>query len=171
MNHVIQMPTGALRATLGLVGVAVFLRGPATASAEVVPPTSAGQINQQAMVESGTAAGRANKRLVFDFWREVIDAGHLEAAPRFLAADYIQHNPNVPTGLAGFVRAFSGTPRTEITAKIREHLIAIVAERDRVVLIFAGDQSGAPGKRPATFDMFRIAGGRIAEHWDDDPKE
>src|SRR5438552_1867497 len=48
-----------------------------------------------------------NKRLVYDFWRKVIEAGHLELANQYLAEDYIQHNPNVPTGRAGFVGFFS----------------------------------------------------------------
>ena len=49
----------------------------------------------------------ANKRLVYDFWRKVLEAGHLELANQYLDEGYIQHNPNVPTGRAGFVEFFS----------------------------------------------------------------
>jgi hypothetical protein len=48
-----------------------------------------------------------NKRLVYDFWREVFEAGHLELANQYMAESYIQHNPNVPTGRAAFVDFFT----------------------------------------------------------------
>lgn len=49
----------------------------------------------------------ANKRLVYDFWREVFEGGHLGLADKYLDAAYIQHNPNVPSGRQGFVDFFS----------------------------------------------------------------
>jgi len=33
----------------------------------------------------------------------VLHAGHFELAPKYQAENYIQHNPNVPTGRAGFI--------------------------------------------------------------------
>ncbi|WP_457389243.1 nuclear transport factor 2 family protein [Roseateles sp. P5_E1] len=117
----------------------------------------------------------ANKRLVYNFWREVFEGGHMELADRYLAESYIQHNPEVPTGRAGFVDVFSkvATPKP-IEARVKAPLVAIVAERDLVILSFVSE---LPDPKDATktytttwFDMFRIENGKIAEHWDPDTK-
>lgn len=113
----------------------------------------------------------ANKRLVYDFWREVFEAGQMEAASKYMAESYIQHNPMVPTGRAAFVEFFSKVAKPKpIADKVAAPLVAIVAEGDLVVMVFAREL--ADPKDPAVkytttwFDMFRIEGGKIAEHWD-----
>ena len=113
----------------------------------------------------------ANKRLVYDFWREVFEGGHLELADKYLAESYIQHNPNVPTGRAGFVGFFSKFSQPKpIAASVKAPLVSIVAERDLVILSFV--QEHADPKDPAQkytttwFDMFRVTDGKIVEHWD-----
>lgn len=129
------------------------------------------QADQQRMLRAENPKLAANKRLVYDFWREVLEGGHVDLAEKYLAESYIQHNPNVPTGRAGFVSYFSAKahPRPVATT-IREPLIAIVAEEDLVVLTFvqyAGDPNSSTGRYTTTwFDMFRIENGKIAEHWD-----
>ena len=32
-----------------------------------------------------------NKKLVYDFWRNVFEGGHLDEAPKYMAENYIQH--------------------------------------------------------------------------------
>lgn len=112
-----------------------------------------------------------NKRLVYDFWREVFEAGHLELAEKYLAETYIQHNPNVPTGRAAFVEFFSKfKKRGPIAPKVAAPLVAITAEADLVILSFVRELADAkdPSKSYTTtwFDMFRIKDGKIVEHWD-----
>jgi predicted SnoaL-like aldol condensation-catalyzing enzyme len=144
---------------------------PAQAQVAVTPAA-----DPAALLASPDPRLAANKRLVTDFWREVIDAGHLERAEHYLAEDYIQHNPNVPTGRAGFVAFFSkfSKPRP-VAPAIKAPLVSIVAEGDRVVLSFVeihADPKDPSRKYTTTwFDMFRIEDGRIAEHWDSAPKE
>ena len=50
---------------------------------------------------------KKNLDMVLEWWRIVIQGGHLDQAPKYQAEDYIQHNPNVNTGRAGFVAFFS----------------------------------------------------------------
>lgn len=112
-----------------------------------------------------------NKRLVYDFWREVFEAGHLELAPKYLTETYIQHNPNVPTGRAAFVEFFGKFKKPgPVGQRIAAPLVAITAERDLVVLSFVREVPDPkdPAKKYTTtaFDMFRIENGKIAEHWD-----
>jgi predicted SnoaL-like aldol condensation-catalyzing enzyme len=127
--------------------------------------------NQEALLASADPRLAANKRLVYDFWREVFEGGHLEAADKYLADGYIQHNPNVPTGRAGFVEFFGKFAKPKpIESRIKAALVSIVAEGDLVVLGFAReypDPKDSARKYTTTwFDMFRIEAGRIAEHWD-----
>lgn len=113
----------------------------------------------------------ANKKLVYDFWREVFEGGHFELADKYLAESYIQHNPNVATGRAAFVEFFSkvATPKP-IEARAKAPLVAILADGNFVTLSFVReyDDPKNPGAKYTTtwFDQFRIENGRIAEHWD-----
>lgn len=43
----------------------------------------------------------ANKRLVYDMYRIVLQGGHADRAGEFIREDYIQHNPHAGQGLAG----------------------------------------------------------------------
>ena len=113
----------------------------------------------------------ANKRLVYDFWREVLEAGHVELAPKYMAVSYIQHNPNVPTGREGFVTFFSQFAKPKpIAATIAAPLVALVAEGDLVVLSFVSEKpdphDASKSYTTTWFDMFRVEHGKIAEHWD-----
>jgi predicted SnoaL-like aldol condensation-catalyzing enzyme len=111
----------------------------------------------------------ANKKLVFDFWREVVEARHVDRAAQYLAEDYIQHNPNVATGRDAFVEFFGQSPPQPIKDTI-DDLVRIVAEDDVVVLAFRRElpDLAREGQTYTTtwFDMFRIADGKIVEHWD-----
>jgi len=127
--------------------------------------------NQEQLLNGSDAKAVANKRLVYDFWREVFEGGHMELAEKYMAESYVQHNPNVPTGRAAFVDFFSKFAKPKpIEPKIKAPLVAIVAEGDLVILAFAreGTDPKDSTRRYTTkwFDMFRIENGKIAEHWD-----
>lgn len=132
--------------------------------------------DQSQLLASTDPVLAANKRLVYDFWREVFEGGHLELADKYLAESYIQHNPNVPTGRAGFVGFFAkfSQPKS-IEASVKAPLVSITAERDLVVLAFVSERADprdATKKYTTTwFDMFRVADGKIVEHWDEATRE
>ena len=148
-----------------------FAAAPAPAQVAVVAAP-----DQAALLASADAHVAANKRLVYDFWREVFEGAHMELADKYMAESYIQHNPNVPTGRAAFVAFFSKAVQPKpIEARIKAPLVAIVAEGDYVVLSFArenADPKDASRKYTTTwFDMFRLENGKIAEHWDPAQKQ
>jgi len=127
--------------------------------------------NQEALLKSPDPHLAANKRLVYDFWRSVLEGGHMELADKYLAEGYIQHNPTVPTARAGFVKFFSAFAKPmPIDAHIKAPLVATVAEGELVVLSFVQEMpEPKDSKKTYTttwFDMFRVENGRIAEHWD-----
>jgi predicted SnoaL-like aldol condensation-catalyzing enzyme len=82
----------------------------------------------------------------------------------------------VPTGRAAFVDFFAKFRKpAPIEARIKAPVVAIVAEGDYVVLSFVREQPDPkdPAKTYTTtwFDMFRLEGGKIAEHWDPAQKQ
>jgi predicted SnoaL-like aldol condensation-catalyzing enzyme len=154
-----------------LLAMAGGLPGLARAQIAVAPAA-----DQVLLLASADPRLAANKRLVYDFWREVFEGAHMELADKYMAETYIQHNPNVPTGRAAFVAFFSRVAQPKpIEARIKAPLVAIVAEGDLVVLSFARegvDPKDATKKYSTTwFDMFRIENGKIAEHWDPAQKQ
>jgi len=125
--------------------------------------------DQQVLLRSNDPQLAANKRLVFDFWREVFQARNMELAPKYMAEGYIQHNPNVATGRQPFMDFF-GRFETRPVKEDIDNLVAIIAEGDLVVLAFLRKLPDPehPGRTYTTtwFDMIRIEDGKIAEHWD-----
>lgn len=126
---------------------------------------------QNELLKSDDPILAKNKRLVYDMWREFLEAGHLDKAEKYLTEDYMQHNPLAATGRKAVVEFFSrfSTPK-EIVDSIKTSVVSIVAEKDLVVISFARelpDPKDKTKKYTTTwFDMFRIENGKIAEHWD-----
>jgi predicted SnoaL-like aldol condensation-catalyzing enzyme len=139
-----------------------------------VPPTAAP--DQAALLKSSDPKLAANKKLVFDMWRAIVQGAHTELAPKYFTKDYIQHNPNVATGRDAMVAYMKKTrPVMPIEPTIHFPVIAIMAEGDLVMLAtvsYSPDPEN-PGHNYAGthFDMFRIENGKIAEHWDSVPKD
>ena len=116
----------------------------------------------------------ANKQIVRSLLEEAINKRQPAAADRYLAVDFIEHNPNLPQGLAGrkqFIAALLAG-FSDYHAEIEE----ILAEGNKVVTrtlwtgTWDGPFLGLPpsGKKLSfhTSDFFRIENGKLAEHWD-----
>ena len=139
-----------------------------------VPPTAAP--DQAALLQSSDPQLAANKKLVFDMWRAIIQGAHVELAPQYFTKDYIQHNPNVATGRDAMVEFMKSTrPVKPIEPTIHFPVIAIMAEGDKVLVAsvtYNADPENPGQKYAGThFDLFRIESGKIAEHWDSVPKD
>ena len=152
---------------------AILLACAGTALAQV-PPTAAP--DQAALLKSSDPKLAANKQLVFDMWRAIIQGAHTELAPKYFTKDYIQHNPNVATGRDAMVEYMKSTrPVRPIDPTITFPVVAIMAEGDKVLIatVAYSPDPAAPGTRYAGthFDLFRIENGKIAEHWDSVPKD
>lgn len=91
----------------------------------------------------------------------------MDLAPKYMAEDYIQHNPAVPTGRQPFIDFFGQFEQQPVKETI-DNLVTIVAERDIVILAFKRELPDLQneGKTYTTtwFDMLRIEDGKIAEH-------
>ena len=117
----------------------------------------------------------ANKLLIRGYIEEVFNKHQPAASDRFVATDFIEHNPRLPhNGLAGVTRFV-----TKVFAAFSDYhgeIQNIVAEGDDVAarIQWTGTNDGPYEGRPATgnrlvfstSDFFRIENGKIAERWD-----
>jgi predicted ester cyclase len=127
-----------------------------------------------ALSPARAADGEANKVLYRSLMDEVWNRRDLSAVDRYLTSDFIEHNKNLPAGLAGrkqFVTAVLAA-FSDYHAEVEE----VMAEGDKIVarVQWTGTQDGPFQGRPPTHrklrfwtaDFFRVENGKLAEHWD-----
>ena len=110
-----------------------------------------------------TAQEEANYQLVVAMYEQVLKPLDSSRVERFFAPDYIQHSPMAATGAQG-LKDFLDWARAR-SPHAEHHIKRMFVEGDYViahvhVIINPGDRGNA------VVDIFRLAGGRIAEHWD-----
>jgi predicted SnoaL-like aldol condensation-catalyzing enzyme len=110
-----------------------------------------------------TPQEEANRRLVLAMYERVLqalDSSHME---EFFTSDYIQHNPTVVTGPQGLKGVLD---RARVQSPQAEHRIKrVFVDGDYVIAhVHLIMHPGELGR--AVVDIFRIEGGKIAEHWD-----
>jgi predicted SnoaL-like aldol condensation-catalyzing enzyme len=112
----------------------------------------------------------ANKQVVLQIVRDLLEANHWSEAGKYLTEEYIQHNPLVASGLAPVMKFFGSRKPEPIPAKMKTKIVSVTAEGDLVVVAYAQektDSKDATKKYTTTwFDMWRIVNGKANEHWD-----
>lgn len=101
--------------------------------------------------------------LVMEARRALFTDFDVAAAEAVLAADYIQHNPGVPTGAApvlGVIPLLKDSGLSMTTHRVFTDGDLVVAHNTYE----NADFFGAPTL--VGFDVFRVAGGKVVEHWD-----
>src|SRR5262245_18212249 len=152
-----------------LIAAAIAALAVVTLAHAAEPVVATSPEAQKKMLESSDAQLAANKKLVYDMWRVFLQGGDINAADKYLAPEYHQHNPNADTDLEGVKAYFRAAGRTATPPKDSiDGLVAITAERDLVTIARVREFKDKDGKAytKTTFDLFRVANGKIVEHWD-----
>lgn len=117
-----------------------------------------------------------NAEIVTQMWKGVIYEGSRDAVFKYIHADYIQHNVNMPSGrdhVLHLVEMIRNLPEGFVPPA-RKELLRAVAQGDYVVTIWEQEQPDPhrPGETYIghAFDMYRLEDGMIMEHWDDTRK-
>ena len=119
---------------------------------------------------------QANIQLVLNMWDGVINHADPAAVMKYVAPDYIQHNPNVAQGRQGVLDLVSviKNPPPGMIPPGKKTFFKAVAQGEYVAVIWTQPQPDPlnPGKTYTgeAFDMFRVRNGRVIEHWDDTRK-
>jgi len=110
------------------------------------------------------AAGPDAKSIVVDFYRMAFEQHRVqEAFDRYVGPTYTQHNPMVPDGAEATI-GFLGK-RFEQSPQATNAIKRVIADGD-LVAVHVLSTSGPGDRGRAIVDIFRVAGGRIVEHWD-----
>ena len=100
-----------------------------------------------------------NRGLIRTFLDNVLVGGALEKLDRFVAEDFIEHNPNMSDGLPALREALANDGKE----RRYETVHRILAEGSFVLSVTEGHLDG---DHVSFYDLFRIADGKIVEHWD-----
>jgi predicted SnoaL-like aldol condensation-catalyzing enzyme len=104
-----------------------------------------------------------NKELVRAFVDDILVNGRMEKLARYFDGDqYIQHNPSIGDGLSGLGIALQAMAKQGITMKY-DRIHRVIGEEDFVLVVSEGNFAG---RHTSFYDLFRVAGGKVAEHWD-----
>ncbi|MFK0383841.1 ester cyclase [Agrobacterium sp. NPDC090273] len=105
----------------------------------------------------------ANRKLVIEFYDRFFNRHETEEAARVVADDYRQHNPEVPDGKAPFLSFFTGFFKDNPNSKAR--IVRSSTDGD-LVWLHIHSTNGEKDNGQAVVDIFRVADGKIVEHWD-----
>jgi len=103
----------------------------------------------------------ANKALIAEFIQSVLIDQQLAKAAQFVDG-YLQHNPLVGDGLPALGALLESLAK-QGQPIVYDKLHRVVGEGNFVLAISEGRFGSA---RTAYYDLFRVAGGKVVEHWD-----
>jgi len=106
----------------------------------------------------------ANRLLVTQMVREVFVEGRVERLADYIGSSYIQHNPRSDNGLAS-VQAFLAAVKAQGVALAYTASPLVVADGN-FVLVGSEGYLGQVSDYTVFYDLFRVNGGKVVEHWD-----
>jgi predicted SnoaL-like aldol condensation-catalyzing enzyme len=105
---------------------------------------------------------QASKELAVRYFDRLMvekDPGAVE----YLAPEYHQHNPTIPSGSAGLREMFGAFFQQTPTLTVERH--RVIAEGN-IVAIHAHYRLNPEDRGQSVVDIFRVLDGKIVEHWD-----
>jgi len=101
-----------------------------------------------------------NRNLIRSFVEDVLVNGQLSQLDHYIDSErYIEHNPNMSDGLPALREALA----RQYVSRNYETIHRVLAEGNFVLSVCEGHLNG---DHVSFYDLFRIADGKIVEHWD-----
>ena len=153
MTHEVIAAALTFGISLGL-GAPVFAQAPVTGAAD-----------PESLFTDEDPVLHANKQIVLHVVRDLLEANHWSDAPQYISERYIQHNPNVASGLAPVMKFFgSRTPGViPDRSSWKTKVVAVLADGDLVTVATARElpdpRNAGKTYTTAWFDMWRIKDG------------
>jgi predicted SnoaL-like aldol condensation-catalyzing enzyme len=105
-----------------------------------------------------------NREVVQSFIEEVLINGHLDKLGDYIDDDkYTEHNPRIGDGLSNLRMALFDSAVNENIIIKYDKLHRVLAEGNFVLSVSEGNVGGV---HTSFFDLFRVANGKLVEHWD-----
>lgn len=104
----------------------------------------------------------ANRAFVHSFVGHVLIGRNLDELHEFVSENIKQHNPLIADGTAALRSALEGIVNGGFAIQYNQ-IHRVLAEGNFVLCMSEGTRDGV---HSSFYDLFRIAGGRIVEHWD-----
>jgi predicted SnoaL-like aldol condensation-catalyzing enzyme len=116
-----------------------------------------------ATVSKSASNAQQNKAAVLAFYEAGLNKKDFDAAKVYLGPTYTQHNPRAADGVDGF-KAYLGYLKAN-TPDSHSDIVRVFTDGDFVILHV--HKVVHPGERGSVIvDIFRLANGKIVEHWD-----
>lgn len=133
--------------------------------AEITPPNPSGrtQLDGETAI-SDLDQTEANKTIVRNFVTDVLLNGEGEKMTEYVSTEtYLQHNSGIGDGLEGLGAALQYFAENNLLLQY-DSLHQVIGEGNFVLTVSEG--KFGPGDHVAYYDLFRLDGGKIVEHWD-----
>ena len=153
------MKNAILSPTIRLVGIC---GGIAVALSAAAPLLSQGYLS----------AIESNKKVVFDFYRLVVEPRNADLIELYVAADFLNHDPTEQKGaesITKMLKAMGPAASDDIGSALLNPPAYVMAQGDLVAWLF---KQTAPDPRDKlktverfTLDVYRIKDRKIVEHW------
>jgi len=115
---------------------------------------------------SAMAQEQKNKTMVLNWWRDVVANGRVDSAAKYMADDYVEHDPNIGGGRKEFAQYYG---RSAVRPNPNAKPVMSFGKGEYVVLVWEHDDKDAKGKpiKYNTYDIELVRKGKIQEHWND----
>lgn len=141
-----------------MLAAALAVSAVAAAPATALPAKSV----KTATAKRDLAQEERNRTLVLAFSDAAFSRHDFAAAASMLAPDYLQHNPRVPTGRDAFIAFYARV----VAANPGLNSTTLRSATDGDLVYTHTKVTSNSGKTVAIVNIFRVANGKIVEHWD-----
>jgi len=112
--------------------------------------------------ESEIALKNANKQLVAECYERYFRDGDVDAVAQLIHEDFVQHSPDAPSGRDAYVDHLKHAAFLGGSSAVKR----IIADGDYVAVHHNMTLPGDTGAGLAVVDLWRVADGKLVEHWD-----